>query len=174
MEELVRKAQKGDDEAFYTIISGVKDRLYKTAFYYLRNEASALEAISEATCRAYISIGKLKDCRYFATWITRILINYCMDELKYMSKNNPMEQVDLSPVFIKDEEAGIDMKLDLMASLRLLKPKYRDVIVMRYLEDISVKEIAQSLSKPENTIKTLINRGLRQLREHMKGSEQYA
>ncbi len=54
MEELVRKAQKGDDEAFYLIMSNVKARLYNTAYNYLRNEASALEAVSEATCRAYI------------------------------------------------------------------------------------------------------------------------
>lgn len=53
MEELVRKAQKGDDEAFYLIISGVKARLYNIDNNYLKNESSALEAVSEATCKAY-------------------------------------------------------------------------------------------------------------------------
>jgi len=173
MEELVRKAQRGDEEAFYLIISNMKVKLYNSAYNYLKNESSALEAVSEATCRAYISIGKLKDCKYFSTWITRIIINYCMDELRYISKNSPMNQTELSPMYIKDEENGIENSLDLMTSLKQIKPKYRDVIILKYLEDISVEEIARSLNKPEGTIKTWINRGLKQLRLYMKGSEQY-
>ncbi|HEY5586192.1 MAG TPA: sigma-70 family RNA polymerase sigma factor [Ruminiclostridium sp.] len=173
MEELVRKAQKGDDEAFYLIISNVKAKLYNTAYNYLKNESSALEAVSEATCRAYISIGKLKDCKYFSTWVTRIIINYCMDELRYLSKNSPMNQIEFSSIYIMDEESGIEKSLDLMTNLKLIKPKYRDVIILKYIEDISIEEIARSLNKPEGTIKTWINRGLKQLRLHMKGSEQY-
>lgn len=173
MEELVRKAQKGDDEAFYMIILNVKARLYNTAYHYLKNESSALEAVSEATCRAYLSIAKLKNCSYFSTWITRILINYCMDELQYISKNNPTDLIDYLPVYIKEEEYGVELRLDLLSSLKLIKPKYRDVIVMKYLEDISVEEIAKSINKPEGTIKTWINRGLKQLRLRLKESEQY-
>lgn len=174
MEELVRKAQKGDDEAFYMIISNVKARLYHTAYRYLRNENSALDAVSEAICRAYISISKLKDCSYFSTWITRILINYCMDELKYISKNNPSELIGYLPLYIKDEEYIIESRLDLLSCLKVIKPKYRDVIILKYFEDISAADIAKSLNKPEGTIKTWINRGMKQLKLHMEEGEQYA
>lgn len=173
MEDLVRKAQLGDDEAFFLIISEAKHRLYKIAYHYLLNESSALEAVSEATCRAYVSIKKLKDCRYFSTWITRILINYCMDELRYLSRNCPTDYNNLEPFYIKDDETGIEEKIDLFSNLKAIKPKYRDVIILRYIEDISVQEIATSMDKPEGTVKTWINRGLKQLRLQMKGSGQY-
>ena len=173
MEELVKKAQMGDDDAFHSIISSVKVKLYNTAYSYLKNENSALEAVSEATCRAYISIDKLKDCRYFSTWITRIIINYCINELKYISKNCPSDQKEFTPIYIMVEENGTEMRLDLMESLKRIKPKYRDVIIMKYLEDISLEDIAIALNKPEGTIKTWINRGLKQLRIDMKESEQY-
>lgn len=173
MEELVRKAQKGNDEAFYLIMSEVKGRLYNIAYRYLKNESSALEAVSEATCRAYVSIGKLKDCRYFSSWITRILINYCIDELKYLSKNSPTVCNDLEPVFIADGDTGIELKIDIMTGLKRIKPKYRDVILLRYMEDIPVKEIARFLNKPEGTVKTWIGRGLKQLKLQMKEGGEY-
>lgn len=174
MEELVRRAQKRDDQAFYEMIAGVKELLYKTAYYYLKNEGAALEAVSEATCRAYISLGKLKEPRYFSTWITRIIINYCLDELKYISKNAPESILEFEEIFIRDEESNIESRLDLMRGLKLIKPKYRDVIILKYFEDISTEDIAKALNKPVGTIKTWINRGLKQLKTKMQGSERYA
>ncbi|MDF2987954.1 MAG: sigma-70 family polymerase sigma factor [Eubacterium sp.] len=173
MEELVRKAQKGDKEAFYKIISEAKVKLYKTAFAYLKDEHAALEAVAETTCRAYLSIGKLRDCRYFSTWVTKILINYCLDELKYISKHAVLDDYCFEPVHILNEDTGADDRLDLNFALNLIKPKYRDVIIMKFFEDISVEDIAQSLNKPAGTIKTWINRGLKQLRQKLKESENH-
>lgn len=174
MEEIVRKAQKGDDQAFYEAITCVRGLLYNTAYHYLKNENAALEAVAEATCRAYVSLGKLKEPGYFTTWITRIIINYCLDELKYISKNSPSDTMEFEPVLIRDEESSIESRLDLMTGLKLIKPKYRDVIILKYFEDISTGDIAKALGKPEGTIKTWINRGLKQLRTKMQGSERYA
>lgn len=173
MEELVKMAQLGDKDAFYKIISESKERLYKTAYSYLKDEHAALEAVAETTCRAYLSIRKLRDSRYFQTWLTRILINYCMDELKYISKHTNLENYLIEPVYVIEEDTGIESRLDLISSLRLIKPKYRDVIIMKFFEDVSVDEIARSMDKPVGTIKTWINRGLRQLRQNMKGRENY-
>lgn len=171
MDELVKLAQQGDREAFYKIISEDKIKLYKMAFSYLRDEHASLEAVAETTCRAYLSIGRLKDSRYFSTWLTRILINYCLDELKHISRYNTSEITDVTSVCVMNEETGIETKLDLETALKQIKPKYRDVIVMKYFEDISTEDIAKSLNKPVGTVKTWINRGLKQLRERMKGSE---
>ncbi len=90
-----------------------------------------------------------------------------------MSKNSPVDQTNFANIYFMDEENGTEMRLDLMACLKLIKPKYRDVIMLKYLEDISVQDIAKAINKPEGTIKTWINRGLKQLRIYMKGSEQY-
>lgn len=173
MEELVRKAQQGDRDAFYEIISVSGEKLYKTAYSYLKNEHAALEAVAETTCRAYISINKLRDCRYFTTWLTRILINYCLNELKYLSRHTSDDMADFRYICIKDADCGIEERLDLSNGLARIKPKYRDVLILKYFEDFSTEDIAKALNKPVGTVKTWINRGLKQLRESMKGSGHY-
>ena len=82
MEDLVFKAQRGDDKAFYELISECRSQLYGTALQYLRNESLALEVVQEVTCRAYLRINKLKDPKYFSTWLIRVMINYCLDEIR--------------------------------------------------------------------------------------------
>ncbi|WP_275887781.1 sigma-70 family RNA polymerase sigma factor [Bacillus sp. P14.5] len=81
-EVLVKKASKGDGEAFYQLMKIYKMQLYRIALSYFRNDQDALEAIQETTFRAYKGIGKLKKPSYFSTWLVRILLNYCNDELR--------------------------------------------------------------------------------------------
>ncbi len=173
MEELVRRAQNGDSDALVVLISQMKAKLYRTAYFYLKSEEAALEAVAETTSRAYLSIGKLRNGKYFSTWLTRIIINYCLDELKYTSRLSNSDQMDFEQILILDEDSGIEARLDLMSALRVINPKYRDVIILKYFEDISVEDIAVAMNKPIGTIKTWINRGLKQLRQNLKGSENY-
>ena len=166
-EELVRSAQKGDDEAFFRLISSNKDKLYNIAYCYLRDEQDALEAIQEVTCRAYVKLKKLKEPRYFNTWLTKIIINYCIDEQKRKKK----------VVFIEEEKATYDTKNDLdnlmlEAAIEKLKPNYKQVIVLKYFQDMTISSIAEVMECPEGTIKTWLSRALIQLRALLnKGGE---
>lgn len=81
-EGLVLAAKCGDDEAFYALIILHKDKMYRIAYTYMKNETEALEAVQEATCRAYVQLRKLREPSYFGSWLIRILMNYCVDELK--------------------------------------------------------------------------------------------
>jgi len=58
---LLKKAQRGDDEAFYQLMESMKQQLYRIALSYLKSEEEALEAVQEVTYRAYINIKKLKN-----------------------------------------------------------------------------------------------------------------
>src|SRR5699024_3006731 len=79
---MLKAAKKGDSEAFIQLLETQKEQIYRIAFAYLKNEQDALEAIQKVTFRAYKNIKKLKEAKYFSTWLTRIMINYCIDELK--------------------------------------------------------------------------------------------
>lgn len=171
MEQEVKEARKGSGQAFYCLISRHREQLYKTAWHYLHNEQDALEAVQEVTCRAFMKIGQLKEPAYFSTWLVRIMIHYCLDELKRTKRVIPAEACGTETA-----DAGIepDIRLDLADCIQTLKPRYRDVIVLRYYEDMSVEAIAAALNRPEGTVKTWISRGLGQLRKTMKGREEYA
>ena len=86
IKDKVKKAIRGDDEAFEYIVNNCKERLYRTAFAYVKNEEQALDVVQETVYKAYVSIEKLKNPEYFNTWITRILINNALTVIKKNSK----------------------------------------------------------------------------------------
>ena len=84
MENLIKKAKKGDEEAFFKLIEINKNSLYKAGKSILNNDEDVADAIQETVISAYRNIKSLKDNSYFKTWLTKILINKCKD---IISKN---------------------------------------------------------------------------------------
>lgn len=159
-EDLVKLAQKGDDEAFYELISSHKDKLYNIAYCYLKNEQDALEAVQEITCRAYVTLDKLKEPKYFSTWLTRIIINYCTDEQK---RKNRVILIQEDSVIHNDD--NYEDSLVLQSAIEELEPKYKKVIILKYFQDMTLASIAKVMDYPEGTIKTWNYRALKQLKE---------
>lgn len=71
-----------DQQEFADRTEAIKTRLYRTAYLYLGSEADALEAVDETVYRALRRLKQLQTPAFFETWITRILINTCQDELR--------------------------------------------------------------------------------------------
>lgn len=94
--ELVEKAKNGDNEAFNELIDNNKLKMYKTAKAILNNEDDICDAIQETLISAYKNLNKLKENKFFSTWIIRILINKCYD---IIAKNKKIGNVlDISEV----------------------------------------------------------------------------
>lgn len=160
-EGLVRAAQRGDDEAFFVLASSEKERLYRIAYAYLGNEADALDAVQETICRAYGKLGKLKEPRYFHTWLIRILIHCCIDERKRRRKTRTLVREWELPTA---QDASPDERLALRGAVDRLEPRFRHVIILKYYQDMTLPEIARLLEKPEGTVKTWLHKALKQLR----------
>lgn len=164
-ELLIKKAKKGDSDSLYKLISLIKNDLYRVAFSYLKNEEDSLEAIQEASYRIFKNISKLKNPKYFKTWAIRIIINYCCDELK---RRNKVVVTNKSIDKINDFENKAE-ELTLKMYLSELDLKYREVLILKYFEGYSIKEIAYLLSIPEGTVKTRLSRGLGVLEKKLNG-----
>lgn len=163
-EQLVLAAKQGDDKAFFQLVSAEKERLYRIAFSYLRDETEALEALQEMTCRAYAKLYKLKEPRYFNTWLIRILIHYCIDEQK--RKRKVLSITHLTEP-LKDPHANLDERLGLEEAIEKLDPRYQHIIILKYYQDMTLTDIARLLEKPEGTVKTWLNKALTQLRSQI-------
>ncbi|QHI71602.1 sigma-70 family RNA polymerase sigma factor [Aminipila terrae] len=140
-----------------------KENFYKIAFSYVKNEQDALDVIQEATCRAYTNIKSLKNPEFFNTWFVRILINTAISTLrknkKYVQMNHD-EQV-IAP-------GGLDESYyDLVKALDLLDMKYKSIILLKFYEDMTFKQIGEVLNKPESTIKTNYYRAMGILKGHL-------
>jgi RNA polymerase sigma-70 factor (ECF subfamily) len=145
------------EEKFMAEFDTIKKQLYRFACLYLRNEAAALEAVDETVFLAYKNIGKLREPRYFKTWITRILINVCKKELRRNKKEAPLE--DLS------EQIHIDYdSLPLKDAIAKLPEELRLIINLRYFNEYTLAETADILKLPQGTVATRQRKALSLLR----------
>lgn len=155
--QLAERACAGDEEAFQQLIAAHRRRLYGIAYSYLHSEADALEALQETVCRGWLKCGDLREPETMIPWLIRILMNICADELKRRKRFQPLFNHESQTT----SEMISDSKLDLQEALAHMKPKYRDVLVLKYYQDMTIPEIARVLDKPEGTIKTWLYKGLK-------------
>ena len=160
---LLKAAKKGDNDAFFTLFSTEKNQLYRIAFAYLKNEVDALEAIQEVTFRAYKNINKVKEPKYFSTWLTRIMMNYCIDELK-RKKRLLLNDTKAQTGSITEEN---DERISMEAAVETLEPKLQEIIILKYFQDMTIEQIADHLGHPSGTIKTWLSKALQILRKHI-------
>jgi RNA polymerase sigma-70 factor (TIGR02954 family) len=159
---LVKDAIKGNDSAFLELIKLYKIDLYKTALSFLRNEEDALEAIQEVTYRAYKSVGSIKEPSYFKTWLIRIMINYCNDQLK------KKKRVVLDDELILHQGTQEDyLTMELKDAMLGLDERSREILTLKYFNDLKIKDIAAEMRCPEGTVKTWLNKALKALREKL-------
>ncbi|MEH7385268.1 sigma-70 family RNA polymerase sigma factor [Bacillus sp. JJ1521] len=166
LSKLVAKAKKGNNRAFQVLIDTEKTKLYKMAFLYMKNEDDALEVFQETVYKALASLKDLKNDTYFSTWITRILINTAIDQLRRKKRVIPMERDFLESKTPSYTDKQTDS--DLMDAIKRLDEKYKTVLVLRFYRDFTVKQIAEFLDCPEGTVKTNIHRGIALLRDQLK------
>ncbi len=164
--QLIMKAKKGNGAAFLELIQDKKEHLYRIAYCYVKNEQDALDIVSEAVTKAFSSLHGLKKPEYFHTWLTRILINAAID---YQRKIKPLIPITQeihdtpSPESVDKEEV-----MDLYQAIDQLEGRLKSIIILKYLEDKTITEIAELLKMPVGTVKTYLNRALKQLRLDLK------
>lgn len=106
-----------------------KERLYRTALLYLGGEAAALDAVDEAVYRGLLACGRLRRPEFFSTWLTRILLNACADELRRRRREIAFAQ--------PPETAAPDYDaLPLRDAVARLPQELRMVVVLRYFPAI--------------------------------------
>ena len=154
-----------NNEEFAVRVEGIRRKLYKTALVYLGNEAPALDAVDEAVYKALCSHRKLRQPEYFDTWITRILINECHNELRRQKRFRPLEELPETAVEEFDS-------LPLKEAMRRLPKELKDVVILRYFTGYTLVETAQALGIPQGTAATRQRKALSLLRLELEEEEQ--
>ncbi|TMU87007.1 sigma-70 family RNA polymerase sigma factor [Bacillus sp. BHET2] len=167
-EKTIREAKRGDEKAFQDLIQIEKNKLYRLAYVYVKNEDDALDIVQDAIYKAFLSIKKLKEPQYFSTWLSRILIHSALDYLKKHRRVVPIEDMG---EFFKIENLQLEDKLDLGGAIDRLDPLYKTAIILRYYKDLPIKEIAELLECQEGTVKTRIHRAINQLKSDLERGE---
>lgn len=163
-----KKAQQGNQKAFLKLVESDKEKLYKMAFLYVKNESDALDIVQETIMKAYVNMKTVKEERYFSTWLTKILINTALETLRKNSKIITLkeEAAEKQSTILQIEE-----KMDLLQAIEQLEEKYKTVIILRYYRDLPVQQIADYLDCPEGTVKSNLHRAIQKLKQHYQGGQ---
>lgn len=146
-----------NNEEFAIRVESVRMKLYKTALVYLGSETLAMDAVDEAVYKALCGKWRLRQLEFFDTWITRILINECYNELRRQKRFQPFEELPETATETFDS-------LPLKEAIRRLPKELKDVIILRYFGGYTVAEASQALHIPPGTVSTRQRKALQLLR----------
>ena len=173
-ELLLRRACKGDVQAFEELMQSHESRIYAIALRMMGNREDAQDCAQEAMVRIYRAMGSFKGQSALATWIYRITMNTCLDELRRRKARKVTSLDSLvdngwSPTDTGDtpEEHGLRVEKQnaLNQAIQSLPDDMRAAIILRDVKGYSYDEIASILDANVGTIKSRISRGREKLRE---------
>lgn len=171
IERWVKKAIRGNVDAYGELVELYKTYLYKTAWLYVRNEDMALDVVQESILKGFRQIKTLREEKYFKTWITRILINTANDMLNRQMPSVQLEQVQETASLAQDH---VEEKMDLCNAIRKLPEQYQSVVILKYFNDMKLSEIAEILQIPEGSVSAYLFRAKQELRSILREGYQYA
>jgi RNA polymerase sigma-70 factor, ECF subfamily len=185
MEALVKKrilqVLKGDQDAYGEIVELYKDKVYQISYRMLGNRHEAEDIAQEAFIRAFINIHSFNIDLKFSTWLFRIATNLCIDRIRkkkpdyYLDAEvagtdglNMYSQIPSKTDMPEKEVESLELEETIQREILKLPEKYRTVIVLKYIEELSLIEISKTLNLPIGTVKTRIHRGREALRKQLR------
>src|SRR5438045_5303153 len=167
-QKLVRAAQKGDMTAFEELVVRHRDKIYARALSMMRNEQEAIDLSQEAWVKGWQRLKQFQGESSFGTWMTRIVINLCLDQLR-KHKRQRTESIEAMseesggverhmPVVTVNPTAGLErgeLRQRIDKALGQLSYEHRTVLVLHEFEEMEYKEIAKSM---ECSIGTVMSR----------------
>lgn len=178
--DLILAVQSGDEQAFEMLYQMYYKLVYYIAYELCRNDADAKDVSQETFVQVKKSIGSLQDINNFKPWLNRITINKC----KNLFRANKTANFDMDDPYFQNNvvedrnymlpEANLHLKSDqdilheLISKLPLIQ---REVLLLRFFENLSMKEMAYVLDIPEGTVKTRLLYGKDNLKKMVQEYE---
>jgi RNA polymerase sigma-70 factor (ECF subfamily) len=162
---LVRQAQKGDMLAFEELVARHRDKIYARAYSMMRNEEEAIDLSQEAWVKAWQRLAQFQGDSSFATWLTRIVINLCLDQIR-RQKRQRAESIEA----MDEESGGVERQMEpiitnpterlergelrkrIDEAMAKLSNEHRTVLVLHEFEELEYKEIAKVMGCSIGTI----------------------
>ena len=176
----IEQVLKGDQSAFSDIVNLYQHKLYQICYRMLGNKQEAEDIAQEAFIRAYVNLHSFDQKRKFSTWLYRIATNLCIDRIRKKKPDYYLDAevagtdgLDMYSQLAADEALPEEQleKMELQERIQYeisrLPEKYRSVIVLKYIEELSLQEIGEILDMQTGTVKTRIHRGREALRKQL-------
>ena len=179
-EDLMELFQGGYDEAYSVIVNRYRERIHQFIFRYTKNHLDSEDLVQETFLRVFRSRNSYERIARFSTWLFTIAQNLIRNQYK---RSQRMQMVSLSQSDDQDQEITIDLPdpgvsaeeqlhltmtmSHLQKSLDAIPADFRDVLVMRDVQQLTYEEIMEITHLPMGTVKSRINRGRARLQDLM-------
>ena len=173
IEVLVLKAQKGNQEAFAELYDIFIDLIYRYVYYRV-NQADVEDVVENIFLKIWENVRKYRQQKntHFSSWIFRIAHNMVIDYYR-SNKVHEYDELDLNLVDhdrehnpIRKTQDSLNQR-DLKAALTKVKKQYRDILIYKFINELSNKEVSQILKKSEGSLRILQFRALRALKKEL-------
>ncbi|MDM5329356.1 RNA polymerase sigma factor SigW [Neobacillus sp. CF12] len=177
----IKQVIKGDQDAFAEIVEIYSNSIYQLGYRMLGNRHEAEDVAQEAFIRAYVNIKSFNQDLKFSTWLFRIATNLCIDRIRKKKPDYYLDaevsgtdgltmysQLSSNAPLPENELESLELQETVQKEILKLPEKYRSVIVLKYIEELSLNEISEILDMPLGTVKTRIHRGREALRQQLR------
>jgi RNA polymerase sigma-70 factor (ECF subfamily) len=166
--EIVKKAKKGDANAIEQILLDNMQSMYRVAYGILRTEEEISDAVSNTVVIVFEKIQTLKHEEFFKTWLTRILINECYKIYKQNKKIIYLDNCNQEVFSYNDTYTDFEVR----NLIKKLDDDLKEIVVLYYFEEFSVKEISKMIKIPEGTVKSRLSRARKELEKGLIKNEE--
>ena len=160
-EELVELVRTSNKELYGELVQRYQKKLLRYARYLVNDEQKALDVVQEAFIKAYSNLNGFDSKRSFSSWIYRIVHNQAMNQFQKLQEkfSLPLQDYFASGQNVEEEAIKKDQLAELESCLQQTPNKYKEPLLLFYIENKSYEEISDIMRIPISTVGTRIARG---------------
>ena len=171
-EKLIQDAVKeGDSSAFGRLYDHYQPMIYRFVFIKIGRREEAEDITHQVFLRAWQNIRNYRHRgNPFGSWLYRIARNQVIDHYRSRRDEASLDSLDTDGAVFQVSQPNLSARLDMervMTALRTLKPDYQDVVIFRFIEDLSIKEVAGAIQKTEGAVKLMQHRAIEELKKKL-------
>lgn len=168
-QDIVHDATKGEASAFGLLYDHYQPQIYRFIVLKVGRREEAEDLTHQVFLSAWQNIRSYKQLGHpFSSWLYQIARNQIIDHYRTRKPDVDLEEISEVAMVGPEAEIAAEERLQLeavMRGMRRLKPEYQDIILLRFVEELSVRETAEAIKKSEGAVKLLQHRAVKQLKE---------
>src|SRR5688572_4181537 len=175
-ERFIERLASHDERAFNELVQAYEQRVFRLVFRMVGRRDEAEDMAQEVFVQVFKAIGTFRGDSKLGTWIYRIAVNLCKNRIKYLSRRHSTDEEELEPVAERtalDErksgsvgetsrpdhmDEGYQIERIVQECMAAIDPDFREVLVLRDVEDLSYEELCEVTGLPDGTVKSRLHR----------------
>lgn len=186
-QRFIERLKARDERAFIELVEAYEGRVFRLILRMLGRRDEAEDMAQEVFVQVFKAIAQFRGDSKLSTWVYRIAVNLCKNRMKYLARRHADAQDELEPIADRSQLAdakgvtfaavarpdqmveGYQVEQIVHHCISLLDPDFREVLVLRDVEDLSYEEIGEITGLAEGTVKSRIHRARTMLKASVEG-----